>query len=63
MGSDGTEGLRDLRAAGGHVMAQDEASSVVFGMPRAAITAGVVDEVASLDEVPTRICAAVGWGR
>lgn len=63
MGSDGTEGLRYLRAAGGHVVAQDESSSVVFGMPRAAIAAGVVDEVASLEDLPKLMCAAVGWDR
>lgn len=61
MGSDGTDGLRQLHAAGGRVIAQDEASSVVFGMPRAAIAAGIVDEIVSLDDLPKRICAAVGW--
>lgn len=63
MGSDGTEGLRHLHAAGGRVVAQDEASSVVFGMPRAAIAAGVVDEVLPLDDLPRWICAAVGRAR
>lgn len=61
MGSDGTDGLRQLHGAGGWVIAQDEASSVVFGMPGAAIAAGVVDEVVSLEDLPKRICAAVEW--
>lgn len=43
MGSDGVAGLRTMRQRGGHVLAQDEASSVVYGMPREAVRAGVVD--------------------
>ncbi|HZP97460.1 MAG TPA: chemotaxis-specific protein-glutamate methyltransferase CheB [Candidatus Limnocylindria bacterium] len=61
MGSDGVDGLRRLRETGGRVLAQDEASSVVFGMPRAAIAAGVVDEVVALADLPTRICEAAAW--
>ncbi|HUQ46385.1 MAG TPA: chemotaxis-specific protein-glutamate methyltransferase CheB [Gemmatimonadaceae bacterium] len=45
MGADGVDGLRSVHAAGGTVYAQDEASCVVFGMPREAIRAGVVDAV------------------
>lgn len=63
MGSDGVDGLRRLRAAGGRVIAQDEASSVVFGMPGAAIAAGVVDEVVGLGNMAGAICAAVGCAR
>ncbi len=48
MGNDGTRGLREVRRAGGHVLAQDEASSVVYGMPREAVAAGVVDAVLPL---------------
>lgn len=51
MGSDGTEGLRRLRAAGGRVIAQDEASSVVFGMPGSAARAGLTDAVVPLAEI------------
>jgi two-component system chemotaxis response regulator CheB len=47
MGKDGASGLRDLRNAGGLTVAQDEASCVVFGMPREAIAIGAVDHVAS----------------
>jgi two-component system chemotaxis response regulator CheB len=49
MGRDGVDGLRSLRAAGGLVLAQDEASSAVFGMPGAAIAEGVVDRILPLD--------------
>lgn len=51
MGSDGVEGLKAVKAAGGRVLAQDEASSVVYGMPREAVVAGVVDAVVPVDEV------------
>jgi two-component system chemotaxis response regulator CheB len=43
MGSDGVEGLAALRAAGGVTLVQDEASSVVFGMPKAALDRGAAE--------------------
>jgi len=51
MGSDGVEGLRVLHRLGGHVVAQDEATSDVYGMPHAAAQAGVVDTVLPLDNI------------
>jgi two-component system, chemotaxis family, protein-glutamate methylesterase/glutaminase len=59
MGSDGTLGLRILKKRGAFTMAQDEASSVVYGMPKAAADAGVVDQVAALDAIPARIVSLV----
>lgn len=49
MGNDGVAGLRAVREKGGFILAQDEASCVVFGMPRAAIAAGLVDLILPLD--------------
>jgi two-component system, chemotaxis family, protein-glutamate methylesterase/glutaminase len=58
MGSDGAAGLLELRRAGGTVLAQDEASCVVGGMPGAAVAAGAVDQVVRLGELAARIAAA-----
>ena len=55
MGEDGAHGLGSIKARGGYAMAQDEASCVVFGMPRAALDRGHVHEVVSLDAVPGRL--------
>jgi two-component system, chemotaxis family, protein-glutamate methylesterase/glutaminase len=55
MGSDGAAGLQAVRAAHGRVFAQDEASSVVFGMAREAIRLGAVDEVLPLEDIGRRV--------
>ncbi len=55
MGDDGVAGLRDVHRARGTVLAQDEKSSVIYGMPREAVRAGVVDEVVSLQNLPGRL--------
>lgn len=52
MGQDGTEGAMAIRRAGGLVLAQDEASSVVWGMPGSVVAAGLADAVAPLEELP-----------
>jgi two-component system chemotaxis response regulator CheB len=51
MGHDGLEGSRIVTAAGGAVVAQDEATSVVWGMPGAVATAGLCSAVLPLDEI------------
>lgn len=55
MGQDGVEGLRTVKANGGTVLAQDEASSIVFGMAQQAIVGGLVDEVIPLGRIGRRI--------
>jgi two-component system chemotaxis response regulator CheB len=60
MGSDGIDGLVAVHRAGGHVIAQDEQSSVVFGMPGAAIHAGVAHEVLPLTQIATRLGEVLG---
>ena len=59
MGEDGAAGLRAVRQAGGRVIAQDEQSSVVFGMPRAAIVAGLADHVLPLSQIAPRLVQLV----
>ncbi len=51
MGADGAKGLLELHEAGAHTIAQDESTSVVFGMPKAAIDRGGASEVLSLSEI------------
>ena len=59
MGNDGTLGLQLLKRHGCRVLVQDEPTCVVFGMPKAAIEAGVVDAVLPIDEIASRITSAV----
>lgn len=55
MGCDGAKGIKAVKAAGGHVIVQDERSSLIFGMPSEAISTGVVDQVLPLDEIPAAL--------
>lgn len=59
MGNDGLRGLRAIKEQGGTVIAQDEATSVVYGMPRAAVEAGLADLVLPLEEIAPAIVALV----
>ncbi|WP_094547393.1 protein-glutamate methylesterase/protein-glutamine glutaminase [Petroclostridium xylanilyticum] len=61
MGSDGCEGLKSLKEINkAFVIAQDEKSCVVYGMPKAAVQAGIVDKIVSLNEISNEIIKLVG---
>jgi two-component system chemotaxis response regulator CheB len=62
MGDDGAEGLLEMKKAGAVTIAQDEASSVVFGMPREAIAKGAVDFVLPLDAIANHVLGPVLLG-
>lgn len=55
MGSDGAKGMKALKASGAYTLCQDEASSVVFGMPRAALALDAVTEVGDPAAIGTRV--------
>jgi two-component system chemotaxis response regulator CheB len=57
MGSDGLQGLRAIKDKGGDIIAQNEESCVVFGMPRAVIEAGIADTIAPLEQIAGEIMA------
>ncbi|MDG3439633.1 protein-glutamate methylesterase/protein-glutamine glutaminase [Nitrospirillum amazonense] len=58
MGDDGARGLLEMKGAGAHTIAQDEATSVVFGMPREAIALGAAGKILPLDQLATEIIRA-----
>jgi two-component system chemotaxis response regulator CheB len=60
MGRDGAAGLLAIRLAGGRTLAQDEATSVVFGMPREAILLGAAEQVLALDQIAPRLGVLAG---
>jgi two-component system, chemotaxis family, protein-glutamate methylesterase/glutaminase len=60
MGDDGARGLLEMKQAGARTLAQDEATSVVYGMPREALRMGATDRVLPLDRFAGEI---VNWGR
>jgi two-component system chemotaxis response regulator CheB len=60
MGKDGAQGLLRMRQAGARTFGQDEASCVVYGMPREAALVGAVEEVSSLDDISRRVLATLG---
>ncbi|NUP08628.1 MAG: chemotaxis-specific protein-glutamate methyltransferase CheB [Polyangiaceae bacterium] len=63
MGRDGARGLRELRDAGAHTIAQDRGTSAVYGMPKAAVELGAAVEVLPLDRIAPRIATLIGARR
>ena len=61
MGQDGVAGLQDFRAAGGRIAAQDETTSVVFGVPGAAISQGLADRVLPVSAIGEWLLGMVTW--
>ena len=59
MGNDGREGMRKIKENGGYCIAQDEATCVVYGMPKSVIDAGLADEICPLPQIASAIEAAV----
>jgi len=63
MGSDGTRGAQHIREAGGEIFVQDEASSVVWGMPGSVVSAGAADKICSLEEISQEVARRIALGR
>jgi two-component system chemotaxis response regulator CheB len=59
MGDDGARGLLEMKEAGAHTIAQDEKSSVVYGMPKEAIDLKAVDNVLPLDNIASHLISKV----
>jgi len=61
MGSDGAEGVRAIYQAGGLTIGQDEATCIVYGMPKACAELGVLSRVVPLPEIPALILQALHY--
>jgi two-component system chemotaxis response regulator CheB len=60
MGADGAKGMLEMKVAEAHTIAQDEATCVVFGMPREAILLGAVDQVLPLGRISNALLHRLG---
>jgi len=63
MGSDGADGLKAIKERGGITIAQDRSTSIIYGMPRAAVRSGCVDKVLPLGEIPKEIVRLLTYTR
>jgi len=61
MGSDGAQGMKAIYREGGLTVGQDEASCIVYGMPRACAELGVLNRVVPLSGIPTQILEATNY--
>jgi two-component system chemotaxis response regulator CheB len=62
MGSDGVRGARQLKAAGGTIIAEHESTCVVYGMPRGVVEAGMADRIVPLHEIAAALQELVAHG-
>ena len=62
MGNDGLQGLAELKKAGGRVIAQNEETCVIYGMPKAVVTAGIADKILPAEDIPGEIINSVRGG-
>jgi two-component system chemotaxis response regulator CheB len=62
MGKDGLNGCGRIREAGGQILVQDKASSVVWGMPGFVVEAGLGNFVTPLDQIAGQLCTLAGAG-
>lgn len=62
MGGDGAKGIKKIKESGGFTIAQDEGTSLVWSMPRAAIRLGVVDKILPIQDIPRAILQNIGVG-
>lgn len=60
MGSDGAEGIKNIKLSNGYTVAQDEATCVVYGMPKSAISLGCIDKIVPLQDIAGTIIQTVG---
>jgi len=58
MGDDGARGMAEMHEAGAYTIAQDEATSIVYGMPKEAVARGGVDKIVALDHIAHEILSA-----
>ena len=63
MGQDGVDGCRHIVEKGGRVIAQDEASSIVWGMPGNVVAQNLAERVVPLDSLGSEICRRLNHGR
>jgi two-component system chemotaxis response regulator CheB len=63
MGSDGAQGMMAIHRSGGLTIGQDEASCIVYGMPRACAELGILSRVVPLSDMPAQILQATGYRR
>ena len=59
MGQDGAVGMKEIKQAGGYIIAEHESTCVVYGMPKAVVDQGIADEVLPLTEIASAIVRAV----